>query len=93
MLVPSITPVLGGRTVAKSASRIVVVIPLSLLLLLLFGLGPHKTVHLQHANLKIAGWTQRRIVERLAAIGFAKPNVLVHPDRLALAARRKHFPN
>lgn len=49
----------------------------------------NESINFKNTNFKIAGRTQRRIVERLTAIGFAEPNVLVHPDRLALAARMR----
>lgn len=50
-------------------------------------LGAHKSVHLQHANLKVARGTQRRIVEGLATIRLAEANVLVHPDRLPVTGK------
>lgn len=47
-------------------------------------LSAHKSVNLQHANLKVARGTQRRIVERLTPVRLAETNVLVHPNGLSV---------
>lgn len=52
-------------------------------------LEAHKTVDLQHAYLKVTRRTQRRIVEGLAAVRFAKTYVLIHPNSLALTVKLK----
>lgn len=46
----------------------------------------YKTVHFEHSYFKIARGTERRIVERLAAVRLAEANVFVHPDCLSLTS-------
>lgn len=54
-------------------------------------LGPGKPVHLQHSNLKVPAGTERRVVEGLAHIRFAKSNVFVHPYRLSPSGNIQNY--
>lgn len=48
-------------------------------------LSADEAVHLQHSDLEVAGGTQGWVVKCLAGVRFAEPDILVHPDCLAVA--------
>lgn len=52
-----------------------------------------KTVYFQHSYFKITWRTQRRIVKCLTSIGFAIPNIFVHPNCLTLTAKQMQKTN
>lgn len=54
------------------------------------GLRPREAVHLEDPDLEVPARAQRRVVEGRAAVSLAEPDVLVHPDRLAVTVEHKH---
>lgn len=50
------------------------------------GLRPREAVHLEDPDLEVPARAQRRVVEGRAAVSLAEPDVLVHPDRLAVTS-------
>jgi hypothetical protein len=61
------------------------------LFLFLTELIGRETVHFQYSYFEIATGAQRGIVEGLASVRLAESDVLVHPDRLALAVKKGNF--
>lgn len=55
------------------------------------GLRPRKAVHLEDSDLEVPARAQRRVVEGRAAVSLAEPDVLVHPDRLAVTVEHKDY--
>lgn len=45
----------------------------------------NESINFKNTNFKIAGRTQRRIVERLATVRFTKSHIFVHPYGLTIA--------
>lgn len=55
------------------------------------GLRPREAVHLEDPDLEVPARAQRRVVEGRAAVSLAEPDVLVHPDRLAVTVEHKNY--